>query len=172
VYVEDPAFGKLGSTDEILGLRYSAWILLIVVVIMTFVLIRTVFGLHVSAMGANSRAAQLIGVRIRLVRTATFVIVGGLAGLAGMISSSQLSSATANVGGSLPLDAIAAVVIGGTSLAGGRGSVARTFVGVLILGVLTNVFDSFGWNSSVQLVVKGAVILAAVGLDALRRTES
>jgi ribose transport system permease protein len=106
-----------------------------------------------------------------LVQTVTFVIIGGLAGLAGMISSSQLASATGNVGASLPLDAIAAVVIGGTSLAGGRGSVARTFAGVLIIGVLTNMFNSFGWESSLQLIVKGAVIIVAVGYDALRRRQ-
>jgi len=87
-----------------------------------------------------------------------------------MISTSQLASAQAGVGLSLPLDAIAAVVIGGTSLSGGRGSVVRTLFGVLILGVLANIFNSFGWDSSVQLVVKGVVILAAVAFDSARRT--
>lgn len=170
IYVTKPGFTDLGASS-IFGLQWSAWILLAVMVVLSVVFLRTVFGLHISATGANLRAAQLVGVRTGLVQTVTFVIIGGLAGLAGMISSSQLASATGNVGASLPLDAIAAVVIGGTSLAGGRGSVARTFAGVLIIGVLTNMFNSFGWESSLQLIVKGAVIIVAVGYDALRRRQ-
>jgi ribose transport system permease protein len=170
IYVTKPGFTDLGSSG-ILGLQWSAWILLIVMVVLSVVFLRTVFGLNISATGANLRAAQLVGIKTGLVQTATFIIIGGLAGLAGMISSSQLASATGNVGASLPLDAIAAVVIGGTSLAGGRGSVARTFAGVMIIGVLTNMFNSFGWQSSLQLIVKGAVILVAVGYDALRRGQ-
>jgi ribose transport system permease protein len=172
IYVTKPGFNTLGGSGELFGMQWAAWILLVVMVILSVVLLRTVFGLHVSATGANTRAAQLVGIQTSLVQTITFVIIGGLAAVAGMISTSQVGSATGNVGANLPLDAIAAVVIGGTSLAGGRGSVARTFAGVMIIGVLTNIFNSFGWQSSLQLVVKGAVILVAVGYDAIRGRES
>lgn len=171
IYVTKAGFDTLGGSGQFLGLQWAAWILLVVMVLLSVILLRTVFGLHVSATGANPRAAQLVGIRTSLVQTVTFVMIGGLASIAGMISTSQLGSATGNVGVNLPLDAIAAVVIGGTSLAGGRGSVARTFAGVMIIGVLTNIFNSFGWESSLQLVVKGAVILVAVGYDAIRARD-
>jgi ribose transport system permease protein len=171
IYVYKPGFTNLGSSGSF-GLQWSAWILIAVMVVLSVLLLRTVFGLHLSATGANFRAAQLVGVRTSLVQTTTFVIIAGLAGLAGMISSSQLASATGNVGSSLPLDAIAAVVIGGTSLSGGRGSVARTFAGVMIIGVLTNMFNSFGWQTSLQYMVKGAVIIIAVGYDAVRKRQA
>jgi ribose transport system permease protein len=168
IYVYKRGFTTLGASGG-LGLQWSAWIFIVVMVVLSVLLLRTVFGLHLSATGANLRAAQLIGIRTSLVQTVTFVIIAGLAGLAGMISSSQLASATGNVGASLPLNAIAAVVLGGTSLSGGRGSVARTFVGVMIIGVLSNMFNSFGWQSSLQLIVQGGVILLAVGYDAMRK---
>ncbi|OOP60514.1 hypothetical protein BMF89_16655 [Arthrobacter sp. SRS-W-1-2016] len=170
IYVRKPGFTDLGASG-VFGLQWSAWIFIVVMIVLSVVLMRTVFGLQLSATGANLRAAQLVGIRTRLVQTAAFVLIGGLAGLAGMISSSQLASATGNVGSSLPLDAIAAVVIGGTSPSGGRGSVTRTFAGVMIIGVLTNMFNSFGWESSLQLMAKGAVIIIAVAYDAARKGQ-
>jgi ribose transport system permease protein len=172
IYVNKPGFTDLGASGQFLGLQWAAWIFLAVMVVLAVVLLRTVFGLNLSATGANTRAAQLVGIRTALVQTTTFVIIAGLAGIAGMISTSQLASATGDVGASLPLDAIAAVVIGGTSLSGGRGSMARTFAGVMIIGVLTNIFNSFGWQTSLQLIVKGLVIIVAVGYDAIRGRES
>jgi ribose transport system permease protein len=91
IYVTKAGFNTLGGSGQFLGLQWAAWILLAVMVVLSVVLLRTVFGLHVSATGANMRAAQLVGIRTSLVQTTAFVIIGGLAAVAGMISTSQLA---------------------------------------------------------------------------------
>lgn len=106
-----------------------------------------------------------------LVRMTTSTIVGELAALGGMIIASRLQVGQADIGATVPLDAIAIVVIGGTSLFGGEGAMWRTLVGLLILGTLTNLFNSLALDTNIQSIAKGAIVLGAVGLDAYLRNR-
>ncbi|WP_253944250.1 ABC transporter permease [Pseudogemmobacter hezensis] len=161
-------FGILG-TERFLGWPISIWILLAVFVIGAFVLARTVYGRSLYALGGNEEAARLSGISVDLIRGSAYVLTAVCAGLGGMILSSRLGVGQADMGGSLALDAIAVVVIGGTSLLGGEGAVWRTAIGLLIIATLTNVFDSLAINTNVQQVVKGVIVIFAVALDLYAR---
>jgi ribose transport system permease protein len=166
----NPGFSTLGQGSW--GpLPISVWLLIAVVVVGGAILARTVWGRSLYAVGGNQDAARLSGMRVDLLRTSTFVLVGGLAALGGMITASQLVVGQADIGASIPLDAIAVVVIGGTSLFGGEGAMWRTVVGLLILGSLTNLFQSLALDSNVQSVAKGLIVLGAVGLDVWVRSR-
>lgn len=166
----DPGFTTLGQGSW--GpLPISVWLLLAILAIGGFVLSRTTYGRALYAVGGNPEAARLAGLRVDLVRTTAFALVGVLATLAGMILASRLNVGQADVGASIPLDAIAIVVVGGTSLFGGEGAMWRTAVGILILGSLTNLFDSLAVDANIQSVAQGGILLAAVGLDALLRSR-
>lgn len=129
-------------------------------------LARTAFGAHVYAVGGNEEAARLSGVPIARVKFWVYVISGLLTGLAGMILTGRLSSAQPSTGMGFELDAIAAVVLGGTSLMGGRGGLFGTLIGALIIGILNNGFNLLAVDSAYQQVAKGLIIIAAVFLDA------
>jgi ribose transport system permease protein len=133
-----------------------------------FVLRRTTFSRHLYAIGGNERAARLSGVPVARVKVAVFAVSGLLAGLAGIIHAGQLNQGSPNDGAGYELDAIAAVVIGGTSLMGGRGTVAGTLAGALLLGILNNVLALNNVDANVQLLIKGLVIVAAAALLSLR----
>lgn len=126
------------------------------------------FARHLYAVGGNEKAARLAGVPVRRVKVTVFAVCGVLAALAGIVHAGQLNQGSPNDGLGYELDAIAAVVIGGTSLSGGRGSVAGTVAGALLLGVLNNVLALNGVDTNVQLLIKGFVIVAAAGLQRLR----
>ncbi|GLS03064.1 ribose ABC transporter permease [Chitiniphilus shinanonensis] len=130
-----------------------------------FVLKKTVFGRHVYATGGNAEAAMLSGVKTNRVQIGVYTISGAMAAMAGMVLTSRLNSAQPTAGMGYELDAIAAVVLGGTSLAGGRGWIFGTLVGVLLIGVLNNGLNLLGVSSFYQQVIKGSVILLAVLLD-------
>ncbi|WP_049621309.1 ABC transporter permease subunit [Frateuria defendens] len=130
-----------------------------------FLLRGTVFGRHVFALGGNEEAARLSGVRINLVKLGVYGLSGLLSAFAGVVLTSRLYSAQATAGSGYELDAIAAVVLGGTSLAGGRGWLVGTLIGALLIGFLNNGLNLLGVSSFYQQVVKGAVILVAVLLD-------
>jgi ribose transport system permease protein len=149
----------------LLGLPVPVWIMLLVVLLVHLLLTRTTFGAHVYAVGGNEIAARLSGVRVEAVKFAVYVIGGLLTGLAGMILMARLSSAQPASGEMFELDAIAAVVLGGTSLSGGRGVVWGTLVGALIIGILNNSLNLLGVSSFYQLVAKGLIILLAVFVD-------
>ncbi len=125
----------------------------------------TVFGRHVFAIGGNEEASRLSGVHVRLVKLGVYGLSGLLSGLAGVVLTSRLYSAQATAGTGYELDAIAAVVLGGTSLSGGRGWLTGTLIGALLIGFLNNGLNLLGVSSFYQQVVKGAVILLAVLLD-------
>ncbi len=125
----------------------------------------TQFGRHVYAVGGNRSAAKLAGIRDERVIFLCYVIIGFCAGLAGFLLSARLNSAEAVAGQGLELDVIAAVVIGGTSLFGGIGSIARTVVGVLLIGILRNGLVLLNVSSFVQMIIIGAVLVAAVAFD-------
>lgn len=126
------------------------------------------FSRHLYAIGGNEKAAWLSGVPVKRVKVLIFGISGLLAALAGIIHAGQLNQGSPNDGSGYELDAIAAVVIGGTSLSGGRGSVIGTVTGALLLGVLNNILALNNIDSNVQLLIKGLVIIFAAGLQRLR----
>ncbi len=133
-----------------------------------WVLGATRFGRNVYAVGGNPHAATVAGINVRRTRLMVYVISGGLAGLAGMILAARTGSALTQAGIAYELDAIAAVVIGGTSLAGGVGRVTGTLIGALLIGVVNNGLDLMGVESYYQQVIKGVLIVAAVMLDQAR----
>jgi ribose transport system permease protein len=130
-----------------------------------FLLRRTVFGRHVYATGGNAEAARLSGVLTDRVQIIVYTIAGAMAAIAGVILTSRLDSAQPTAGSGYELDAITAVVLGGTSLSGGRGWIFGTLVGAVLIGVLNNGLNLMGMSAFYQQIVKGAVILIAVLLD-------
>jgi ribose transport system permease protein len=129
---------------------------------------RTVFGLRVLAVGGNAEAARLAGIPVKRTLTIVYVLSGLCAGIAGIILAARLQSAVPDLGTGYELNAIAAVVLGGTSLAGGRGSLAGTLVGAMIIGVLGNGLVLMNVPSFWQLLIQGLVILVAVVIDRVR----
>ena len=166
----NPSFTHIGQ-DDWLGLPIAVWILIVVFAVGSFVLARTTYGRAVYAVGGNPEAARLAGLRVDLIRTSAFTMVGGLAALGGIIIASRLNDGQADVGSTIPLNAIAVVVIGGTSLFGGEGAMWRTLVGLLILGTITNLFTSLAVDANIQSIATGAIVLGAVGLDAFLRSR-
>jgi len=158
----------LGAPLGGVGLSPAILLAILLVVIGQLVLRRTVFGRHVLVVGANEEAAVYSGIRTRPVRIAVFVIAGALAGLAAVFDSSKMGAVDPNAGAGLELSAIAAVVVGGTSLMGGRGSVTGSFLGVLIIATLGAGLNQLGASEPLKLLVTGLVIVAAVVGDAWR----
>ena len=154
-------FYSLGN-GYLLGIPVPALILLAALIVSGFILGLTPFGRSVYAIGSNEEAARLSGVPVRLYKTIVYVISGLMSGLAGLVYASQLSIGTPIAGQGYELDAIAAVVVGGTSLFGGKGSVAGTFLGTLIIGVLANILNLTGVDPFVQQLFKGGLIIVAV----------
>jgi ribose transport system permease protein len=168
IQVDDPGFQELGL-GLVAGIPWAVIVTVVVAVVASLLLSKTVFGRYVYAAGGNAEAARLAGVPVARVRVATFVIVGVLSALAGMITASQLSVGQPTLGATVALEAFAIVVIGGTSVYGGEGAIWRTVTGVLIIAVLTNVFNYMAWDDTRQSVAMGIVLIAAVALDAMRR---
>ena len=164
VSVTDYNFQNIGQA-RIAGIPTPVWIMIVVFVIFGILLARTRFGRYAYATGDNAEAAKLSGISVDRVKILAFVISGALAALAGFIVTARLSTAEPTAGTGLELEAIAAVIIGGTSLAGGRGDLLGTIVGALILGVIDNGMNLLNVNPFLQDVVKGVVILFAVLLD-------
>ena len=135
------------------------------------VLARTVFGRYVRAIGDNAKAARYTGLPIRAVKVWVYALSGLMAGVAGALYAAQANQGDPNAGISYELDVIAAVVIGGTSLAGGRGSIAGTIVGILIMGVLTNILGLNNVESNVQMMIKAVIIILAVWVQKRDRGE-
>lgn len=155
------AYYYIGN-GRILGLPIPALILLATLAVSVLVLRLTPFGRCVYGIGSNEDAARLSGVPVRRYTLMVYVISGFCAGLAGLVYSSQLGVGTPIAGQAYELDAIAAVVVGGTSLFGGKGSVIGTFIGTLIIGVLANILNLTGVDPFVQQLFKGALIVIAV----------
>jgi len=141
----------------------------VLVAAFAILLTRTRFGRYVFAIGGNEEAARLAGIAVGRVKTLVYVISGGCAAIAGLLLMARFESGSPNTGIGSELQSIAAVVVGGTSLAGGRGSVVSTFFGALLIGVLNNVMNLLGIESYTQDIVLGGVILLAVVADELRK---
>lgn len=147
------------------GVPVPVIIMVVVVAVMQIVLRRTAFGAYIYAVGGNEEAARLSGITVGWIKFWAYVLSGFFAGLSGMILMARLSSAQPAVGEGFELDAIAAVVLGGTSLMGGRGAVWSTLIGALVIGILNNGMNLMGVHSHYQLVAKGVLIVLAVLLD-------
>ncbi|CAM3829668.1 ABC transporter permease subunit [Mesobacillus thioparans] len=158
------SFQMLGK-GYFLGIPFPVITMLITYAILYFLLKKTTFGRGVYAIGGNEEASLLSGLRVDRIKIGVYALTGLLAALAGTTLTSRLNSAQPTAGVSYELDAIAAVVLGGTSLSGGKGWIVGTLVGALIIGVLNNGLNLLNVSSFYQQVVKGGVILLAVLLD-------
>lgn len=164
VSVSDYNFQNIGQARAA-GVPVPVWIMIVVFLVFGLLLARTRYGRYVYATGDNLEAAKLSGISVNRTKILAFVISGVLAALAGFIITARLSTAEPTAGTGLELESIAAVIIGGTSLAGGRGDLVGTLVGALILGVIDNGMNLLNVSPFLQSVVKGLVILFAVLLD-------
>lgn len=153
------------SQGNLLGIPVPTLLFLIVFLILMILLQKTIFGRGVYAIGGNEEVARLSSVPTGKVKTGVYVISGIMSAFAGVILTSRLSSSQPTAGTGFELDAIAAVVIGGTSLAGGRGRIFGTLIGVLIIGVINNGLNIMGVSAFYQQFIKGLIILIAVILD-------
>lgn len=162
-----------GLAKPVIGGISSAFIVaLALVVIAQLILSRTVFGRYAVGIGTNEEAMRLAGVDPRPIRIIIFAVTGLLAGLAGLMQSARLEAADPNAGSGIELQVIAAVVIGGTSLMGGRGSVVNTFFGVLIIAVLDAGLAQIGASDPTKRIITGCVIVVAVIIDTLRQRRA
>lgn len=162
------AIGSKGIGNLSLSVIYAA-----VILILTWVLLnKTRFGYYIYALGGNKTAAQYSGVNVKKMNMLPYIIIGIFCGIAGVVWSARLGSAAATLGSGFEMDAIAAVVIGGTSMSGGVGTVGGTFIGILIIGVITNGLNLMGINSFWQDVFKGIIIMAAVVFDMMRKKKA
>ena len=157
-------FEELGAGD-LLGVNWSIWIMVVFALVAAFVSTRTPFGKRVFAIGGNERVAELSGVKVRRIKTTVYMISAFCAATVGLILASQLVAAHPATGQFFELNAIAAVVLGGTSLAGGRGSVLGTVIGAFVIGILADGLVMNGVSSFWQQVIKGLVIVLAVIID-------
>jgi ribose transport system permease protein len=163
----------LGKTFEVLGtgsflaIPVPVWICAVIVAAALVITKRTRFGRYVYAVGGNEQAAKLSGLNVNKIKLMVYTAAGALAAIGGLITTARLDSAQPNAGMGYELDSIAAVVIGGTSLSGGRGSVLGTVLGALIIGVLNNSLVLLDVSPFFQQVIKGCVILLAVVIDKL-----
>jgi len=176
VNAPDSWLNELMVVEPKTGAWYSVapgvWVMLALTVLMWLVLRHTRFGRHAFALGSNEATARLCGIRVGLLRVGIYTVGGAFAGVASVMQFSNLTLGDPSAATGMELDIIAAVVIGGGSLGGGEGSVVGSIVGALIMAVLRNGCTLVGIPNYVQNVVIGAIIIAAVGLDRLRRGES
>ncbi|MEV7971559.1 ABC transporter permease [Cellulomonas sp. NPDC089187] len=164
VSVDEPTVEWLG-TGEIAGIGVPIIIMLIVLLVMNTVLTRTKFGRQAVLTGGNRDAARFAGIKVQRLQVKVFIIIGACAALAGILLTSRQYSAQPNAADGYELDAIAAAVLGGTSLNGGRGTVFGTFIGALIIAVVNNGMNLMGVESYLQKIVKGVIIILAVWVD-------
>ncbi|WP_245712484.1 ABC transporter permease subunit [Anaerobacillus alkalilacustris] len=161
----DSTFFEMMGRGYFLGIPFPAVTMMISFTILYIILKKTTFGRRVYAVGGNEEAAILSGIKADRIKIYVYSLTGFLSALAGLILTSRLNSAQPTAGAMYELDAIAAVVLGGTSLTGGRGWIIGTLIGALIIGVLNNGLNLLGVSSFFQQVVKGGVILLAVLMD-------
>lgn len=158
------SFGSFANT-QILGLTLPVILMITAILVLAFVMKRTTYGLRVYAIGGNRLAAEIAGVRSRNILFSVYAISGVLAGLSGLMLASRVITGAPNLGQGYELDAIAAVVIGGASLMGGRGTVWGTAIGLLLIQTINNGLDLLLVPAYWQDVIKGVIIVAAVGVD-------
>ncbi|OJX67094.1 MAG: hypothetical protein BGO95_10215 [Micrococcales bacterium 73-13] len=170
IRVDFPEFRWIATTKP-LGISLPIWIAFVVLVVLGVMLWRTRFGRYIYAAGGNAEAARLAGIRVNLVRIATFAITGLAAGLGGVIDLARTPSAPENdaIATSLTFTVLAGIVVGGTSILGGEGAIWRTVLGILFIAMLYNGFTLLKIDPLFQGIALGAIILIAVGFDAWSR---
>jgi ribose transport system permease protein len=168
VSVQTERFTTLGL-GTVWGVNYPIFIWIGFSLFCGFLLSRTIFGRYVYAVGGNAEAARLSGVRVNVIRTATFAISGLGAGIAGVILFTEVQTAQWNANSGIEFDAITAIILGGTSLLGGEGAIWRTVLGAFFLQMIGNGFDLLGTTPQWQYVIKGLILAGAVSLDAWAR---
>jgi len=166
--VDNPDFGTIGA-GRWHDFPYSGMILIFCLAVGGLVLAKTVYGQSIYAVGGNAEASRLSGIRVGTTVGSTYVLSGLSMGIAGIITASQLNSAQANIDPDIVFDVITIVVVGGTSLAGGIGSMWRTAVGLGIIATISNAFSLADINPSYQDIVKGCIIIGALAIDVLAR---
>ncbi|WP_192259735.1 ABC transporter permease [Mesorhizobium caraganae] len=165
-------FGFLGA-GRVLGLPVAIWILIVVALGAAYLARYTPLGRHIFAVGGNERASRISGVRVNMVKMFVYMFSGFCAAIVGLIISSELMASHPATGESFELNAIAAAVLGGTSMSGGRGTIGGTIVGAFVIGILSDGLVMMGVSSFWQMVIKGLVIIVAVVVDqAQRRLQS
>lgn len=169
--VSDPAFGVLGA-GRFQGVPYSGMVLVLALIVAGFVLARTVYGHAVYAVGGSPETARLSGLRVPAIVGSTYVLLGALTGLAGFISASQLSSAQAVMDPNILFDVLTIVIVGGTPLGGGVGSIGRTVIGLVIIATISNGFVLLNISPFYQSIIKGGLIVGALVLDSLLRRRA
>ncbi|MBS1604277.1 MAG: ribose ABC transporter permease [Bacteroidetes bacterium] len=166
-----PKFDFIGS-GWLLGIPVLVWICVLIVAAALVIVKKTALGRHIYAIGGNEQAARLSGIPINRVKIIVYTIAGLLSAVGGIMVTSRLDSAQPNAGISYELDSIAAVVIGGTSLSGGRGTIMGTVLGAIIIGVLNNGLVLLNVSPFWQQVIKGFVILLSVIVDKMNTKEA
>ena len=169
VFAEGDAYDVLNST--VLGLPIAAYVLLVVAAVAEWVLRRTTAGRQMYLVGENRGAARSAGIPVGRVITIAWACFGLCAAITGVFLASFHTSATVSLGGTLTLDAIAAVLVGGTAIAGGRGSALRTLGGAVLISVIANLLLIRGYSTGVQILAKGLLVLVVVVLVHLRSTR-
>ncbi|WP_432757305.1 ABC transporter permease [Consotaella aegiceratis] len=168
-----PSLGNTGfpviGAGTVLGIPLSIWILVVVGLGAAYLAAKTPLGRQIYAVGGNERAAALSGVRVNRVKMFVYMFSGFCAAIVGLIISSQLVASHPATGETFELNAIAAAVLGGTSMSGGRGKIGGTIVGAFVIGVLSDGLVMMGISAFWQMVIKGLVIIAAVVVDQLQR---
>ena len=164
ILFENSALPDLVNGSVVLGIPNVIWLALIATALLTLVAFRTKLGRYLFALGGGEIVAAHAGVAVTFYKILAFVLAGAICGLAGVMLTGQVGAGTPTAGSGLLLNAIAAVVMGGTALSGGIGGPHRTFLGVLVIAILTNGMDVTEVNSFTQEIVKGCVIILAVSL--------
>jgi erythritol transport system permease protein len=161
-------FGYLGA-GRILGLPVSVWLLIALALVAAYVAKYTAVGRHIFAVGGNERAARMSGIKVDSVKMFVYMFSGFCAAIAGLVVSSELMASHPATGNSFELNAIAAAVLGGTSMSGGRGTIGGTIIGAFVIGILSDGLVMMGVSSFWQMVIKGLVIIIAVVVDQAQR---
>jgi len=162
-------FAWLGRGRVFDTVHIAVLVMIVFVAVIAFILNRTALGRYIFAVGGNEEAAVLSGLRVKLVRMATFAMVGFASGIAGAITVSRIGQAQPLIGQGLEFQAIAAVILGGTSVYGGEGAVWRTIVGVLLLALITNGYNLLNVDPFVKDVTTGSIIIIAIALAAMNK---
>ena len=161
--VQDGLFKSMGLNNA------PIYIFLVVAVILHFIVSKTQYGRKLCFIGNNMDAAKMSGIRVKLNRITYYAISGLLAGLAGIVLCSRVTSSNPTAGTGYEMNAIAAVVVGGNSASGGSGSILRTVIGAVVIGIMGNALNILGFSTNYQLIVKGLLIVLAVALDILSK---
>jgi len=164
ISVDSYGFEVLG-TGRLFGVPFAGVVLIFIYIVFEFVLQRTSYGASIYAVGGNYEAAWLSGIRVRLVTASSYVLFGACAGIAGSITTSQLQSAQANLDPGMIFDVLTIVVVGGTSLTGGVGSIWRTAIGLGIVATMSNGFVLMGVSPYYQDMIKGGIIVLALTMS-------